>query len=193
MLTTDDVLHIFQEAGALLHGHFLLTSGLHSDTYMEKFQVMQYPQHTEALCGELARRFAEDQIDVVVGPVTGGIILAYETARQLGARAIFTERENGRMTLRRGFAVESGERILIVEDIVTTGGSVLEVIETLRETEGELVGIGLLVDRSGGQVDFGLRTEALLRLQIDAWRPEECPLCAQGQPLTQRGSRRLRK
>ncbi len=196
MLTSDAVLQIFRESGALLEGHFLLTSGRHSGQYLEKFQVLQYPHLTSQLCAEFARRFANDNVEVVVGPVTGGIILAFETGRQLGVRAIFTEREDGAdalrptMTFRRGFALRAGERVLVVEDIVTTGGSVFEVLQAVREQGGEIVGIGLLADRSGGKVDFGARTEALTTLDIPTYAPEECPLCKAGEPLTKRGSRK---
>jgi len=192
-LTPQEVLDIFADAGGLLKGHFLLTSGLHSDTYLEKFQVLQHPKHTERLCAELARRFADEGVDVVVGPVTGGIILAYEVARQLGARAIFTEREDGVMCLRRGFAINPGEKVLVVEDIVTTGGSVKEVLAVLEKTPGQIAGVGLLIDRSGGKVDFGVPTQALLRLDIEVWQPSDCPLCRAKVPITKRGSRQIAK
>jgi len=191
MLTQERVLELFKESGALLEGHFKLTSGKHSDRYLEKFAVLQRPAFTSELCGEFARRFAADDLELVVGPATGGIVLAFETARQLGKRAIFTEREEGKMQFRRGFSFEPGTRVLIVEDIVTTGGSVVEVIEAVEAWQGNIVGIGLLADRSGGKVDFGYRTEPLMELAIEAWQPDECPLCAQGMPFTERGSRKL--
>jgi orotate phosphoribosyltransferase len=190
MLTSDEVLQIFRDSGALLDGHFLLTSGRHSAQYVEKFQVLQYPHLTSRLCAEFARRFANDDVQVVVGPATGGIILAHETGRQMGLRALFTEREDGRMTFRRGFVLQPGERVLVVEDIVTTGGSVVEVLQTVREHGGAMVGVGLLADRSGGRVDFGVRTEALTMLNIPTFAPEACPLCQAGAPLTKRGSRK---
>jgi orotate phosphoribosyltransferase len=191
MLTQERVLELFKESGALLEGHFKLTSGKHSDRYLEKFSVLQHPESTSELCAEFARRFADDDIQLVVGPATGGILLAFETARQMGVRSLFTEREEGRMQFRRGFSFEPGERILIVEDIVTTGGSVVEVIEAVEAWEGTIVGIGLLADRSGGKVEFGYRTEPLMRLDIEAWQPEDCPLCKRDVPFTERGSRRL--
>ncbi len=187
MLEEKDVMRMLEETQAVLHGHFLLTSGLHSPMYVEKFNVLQHPEYTEKLCREIARRYADDHIELVVGPVTGGILLAHETGKALGTRAIFTERENGKMTLKRGFHIEPGTRVLIVEDIVTTGGSVREVMEVVKEQGGELAGIGLLVDRSGGKVDFGVRTEALLHLDVVAYAPEKCPLCAEGKPFTKRG------
>lgn len=192
MLTHDDALNMFKQAGAYLEGHFLLTSGLHSATYLEKFQILQHPAYTERLCREIADRFRNEQIEVVVGPATGGIILAYEVAKQLGVRGIFTEREGGRMALRRGFQIAPGERTLVVEDVVSTGGSVVEVVKLVQETGADLRGVGLLLDRSGGKVDLGVRTEPLLRLSIEAWSPEACPLCAKGIALTERGSRHLK-
>lgn len=186
-MNEQDVMKLLEETEAVLHGHFLLTSGLHSPMYVEKFNVLQHPKYTETLCRELAARYINDGVQLVVGPMTGGILLAHEVGKQLGTRAIFTERENGRMTLKRGFHIEPGTRVLVVEDIVTTGGSVAEVLDVVRECGGIPVGIGLLVDRSGGKVDFGLRTEALLHLEVAAFKPEECPLCKENVPFTKRG------
>ena len=187
MLEEKDVLKMLEETEAVLHGHFLLTSGLHSPMYVEKFNVLQHPKYTEKLCQEIARRYKDDNIEIVVGPVTGGILLAHEVGKALGTRAIFTERENGKMTFRRGFHVEPGMRVLVVEDIVTTGGSVKEVMEVVKEQGAEIVGVGLLVDRSGGKVDFGVRTEALLHLNVETYDPNSCPLCAKGIEFTKRG------
>ncbi|MDR3561071.1 MAG: orotate phosphoribosyltransferase [Negativicutes bacterium] len=182
-----EVRQLLVDTGAILEGHFLLTSGLHSPLYVEKFQVLQWPQHTARLCAALADRFKDEGVGVVVGPVTGGILLAHEVGKNLGTRAIFTERENGKMTLRRGFFIEPGERVLVVEDIVTTGGSVEEVIEVVKACGGVLAGVGLLVDRSGGKTSFGARTEALLSLEVPTHQPDGCPLCARGVPITKRG------
>ena len=190
MLNQNEVLEIFKKAGALLHGHFLLTSGLHSETYLEKFKVLQYPKYTEILCREIAERFKNDNIEVVVGPVTGGILLAYEVAKNLNVRGIFTERENGKMALRRGFEVKPNERVLVVEDIITTGGSVVEVLDVIKANKGNLVGVGLLIDRSGGKVDFGVRKEALATLNVENYQPDKCPLCAKNIPITKRGSKK---
>lgn len=184
-----EVKELLVKHGAILEGHFLLTSGLHSGMYVEKFQVLQYPRATEKLCEGFADMFKEEKIDVVIGPVTGGIILAHETAKHFGTRAIFSERDNGRMTLKRGFEIKPGERVLIVEDIVTTGGSVLEVIDVVKAWGGIVAGVAMLVDRSGGKVDFGFPAKALLTLNIKTYAPDECPLCKQGVPLTKRGSR----
>ncbi len=183
----QEVRQLLVNTGAIMEGHFLLTSGLHSPLYVEKFQVLQWPEPTAKLCEALADRFRDDGVQVVVGPVTGGIILAQLIGRALGARAIFTERENGDMTLRRGFYIDPGEKVLVVEDIVTTGGSVDEVLEVVRQQGGDLVGVALLVDRSGGKVDFGVRTESLLKLSVPTYRPEDCPQCKGGVPLTKRG------
>ena len=195
-MTEDQVRALLVETGAILEGHFLLTSGLHGSSYVEKFQVLQHPQHTEALAAALAERFAGDQVQVVVGPAVGGILLAHEVGKKLGTRALFTERENGSMTLRRGFAIQPGERVVVVEDIVTTGGSIKEVLDVVTKAGGVIVGVGLLVDRSGGSLDLGVRTEALLHLTsqnfpTETYKPENCPLCAAGIPLTKRGSRKL--
>ncbi|MCD7974255.1 MAG: orotate phosphoribosyltransferase [Phascolarctobacterium sp.] len=187
MLEEKDAMKMLEETQAVLHGHFLLTSGLHSPMYVEKFNVLQHPKYTEKLCQEIARRYADANVEIVVGPVTGGILLSHEVGKALGTRAIFTERENGKMTLKRGFHIEPGMRVLVVEDIVTTGGSVREVMDVVKEQGGELVGVGLLVDRSGGKVDFGIRTEALLHLDVEIFSPEDCSLCKEGKPFTKRG------
>lgn len=190
-MNESEVRQLFIDTGAILEGHFLLTSGLHSPLYVEKFQVLQYPEHTAKLCAALAEKFTGDNVELVVGPVTGGVLLAHEVGKSLSTRAIFTERENGKMTLRRGFMIKPGERVLIVEDIVTTGGSVQEVIDVVREHNGVPVGVGMLVDRSGGKADFGIPMQALLHLSVPTYKPEDCPLCQQGQPITKRGSRKL--
>lgn len=190
MISQDEILKIFKDSGALLTGHFKLTSGLHSGTYLEKFKVLQYPKYTEILCKEIANRFKNDSIEVVIGPTTGGIILAYEVAKNLNVRGIFTEREEGKMALRRGFEIKHNERVLIVEDIITTGGSVIEVINLVKELNGNIAGVALLIDRSGGKVDFGIRKEVLATLNVENFKSEKCPLCRKGIPLTKRGSRK---
>lgn len=187
-MTEAQVKELFIKTGAIMEGHFLLTSGLHSPMYVEKFQVLQHPIYTEQLCKAMAAKFADQNIEVVVGPVTGGILLAHETGKALGTRAIFTERENGKMTLRRGFQIAKGERVLIVEDIVTTGGSIKEVIEVVKEHGGIPVGIGMLVDRSNGKADFdGVPYQALLHLEVTTYQPDNCPLCKSMVPMTKRG------
>lgn len=186
-LTEKEMLQLLEETQAVLHGHFLLTSGLHSPVYVEKFNVLQHPAYTEQLCKEIARRFENDKIELVVGPVTGGLLLSHEVGKALGTRAIFTERENGKMVLKRGFEIAKGARVLVVEDVVTTGGSVHEVMETVREHGGVVAGVGLLVDRSGGRADFGVRTEALVHLTVETYTAQDCPLCREGKPFTKRG------
>lgn len=201
-MTGEEVARMFAECGALLTGHFLLTSGLHSDRYFEKFQVLQYPHLTDRLGAELAarlqRRLAAANVTVrtVVGPATGGILLSHAVARHLGAdtRSLFTEREEGKMVFRRGFRLEPGEPVVVVEDVITTGGSVSEVLSAVRSAGGHVAAIGLLVDRSGGKAMAswpGIPVEALLSLDVVAWPSSDCPLCRQGIPLTERGSRHL--
>ena len=190
-MTEAQVKELLVKHGALLEGHFLLTSGLHSGHYVEKFQVLQYPKATEELCAGLAEKFKAEKIDLVIGPVTGGIILAHETAKHFGTRAIFAERENGKMTIKRGFEIKPGERVLVVEDIVTTGGSVMEVIEVVQSLGGVVAGVAILVDRSGGTVEFGAPAKSMLTLNIQNFTPVECPYCKQGLPLTKRGSRTI--
>jgi len=191
-MTENDVKQLLVETGAILEGHFLLTSGLHSPMYVEKFQVLQYPEHTARMCAALAEQFADEQVELVIGPVTGGILLAHEVGKNLKTRAIFTEREKGKMTLRRGFVIKPGERVLIVEDIVTTGGSVQEVLEVVREHGGIPVGVGLLVDRSGGTVDFGIPAKSLLQLQVQTYQQDDCTLCQNQVPMTKRGSKNIK-
>jgi len=185
MLSQEEVLRIFKETGALLHGHFKLTSGLHSDVYFEKFQVLQYPEYVERLCGEIARRFKDDNIELVLGPTTGGVLLAYEVGKQLGTRGIFAEKGDSGRVLKRGFTIPEGTRVLVVDDVLTTGGSVWDTIEVVKQHGGVLAGIGLLVDRTGRKTDFGVKTEALLSLDVVKYDPATCPLCQQGIPLTE--------
>lgn len=190
MLGKDEAVKIFTDSGALLNGHFRLTSGRHSSQYMQCAQVLKFPAYTERLSQHLASKFAGDGIELVAGPAMGGIIIAYEVARQLGTENIFCERENGQMALRRGFEVKPGQRVLVVEDVVTTGGSVKEVMEVITGLGGIVAGVGVLVDRSGGQVDFGVKTEAVLTMDIESWEEERCPLCQEGRiPAIKPGSR----
>jgi len=187
----EEILEIFRQAGAFLEGHFLLTSGLHSPFYIEKFKILQFPRYVEILCGEIIRHFSGEKIDVVVGPAVGGIILAYEVARQLGVKMAFTEREEGKMVFRRDFQLKKGDRVLIVEDVVTTGASVEEVIKRVEETGSQIVGIGVLVDRSGKKANFSYPFYPLLEIEAQTYSPEECPLCQQKIALQKRGSRYL--
>ncbi|MFC2728087.1 MAG: orotate phosphoribosyltransferase [Centipeda sp. (in: firmicutes)] len=187
-MTQEEVRALLVETGAIMDGHFLLTSGLHSPHYVEKFNVLQHPAYTAQLCAAMAEKFKDAQIETVVGPVTGGILLAHETGKSLGTRAIFTERMDGKMTFRRGFSLREGERVLIVEDIVTTGGSIKEVIEVVKAAGAVPVAVSMLVDRSGGKANFGdVPAVALLTMDVETYAPENCPLCAKGVPMTKRG------
>ena len=181
MLNKDEATGIFTESGALMEGHFKLTSGRHSNRYMQCAQVLQYPHFTEKLAAHIAEKYNGEKIDFVIGPAMGGIIVSYEVARQLRVPSIFCERENGKMTLRRGFKLEPGDKVLVVEDVVTTGGSVVEVMDIVRQSGAEVVGVAVLVDRSAGKVNFGVRTEAVLSMDIESWEASDCPLCQAGQ------------
>lgn len=188
-MTEKEVYDLFVKTGAIMHGHFALTGGDHSARYIEKFRVLERPPYTARLCRAIAEHFKDAQIETVVGPATGGIILAHETAFSLGTRAIFTERVDGKMTFRRGFTLHEGERVLIVEDVVTTGGSVREVIDVVKQFGGVPVAVSMLVDRSGGKVNFGdVPSYALLHMNVETYKPEDCPLCKEGVPLTKLGS-----
>ena len=192
-MNEQGVLNMLKTTGAVLDGHFLLTSGLHSPHYVEKFNVLQHPKLTEKLCRAMADKFEEnfpnEKIETVVGPVTGGILLAHEVGKALDTRAIFTERVDGKMTFRRGFSLHEGEKVLIVEDIVTTGGSIKEVIDVVKSYNAIPVAVSMLVDRSGGKADFGdVPATALLHMNVETFEPENCPLCKKGVPLTKRGS-----
>ena len=187
-MTQEEVRALLVKTGAIMDGHFLLTSGLHSPHYVEKFNVLQYPAYTAQLCAAMAEKFKDANIETVVGPVTGGILLAHETGKSLGTRAIFTERVDGKMTFRRGFSLRESERVLIVEDIVTTGGSIKEVIEVVKAAGAIPVAVSMLVDRSGGKANFGdVPHTALLTMDVETYAPESCPLCAKGIPMTKRG------
>ena len=179
---------LLREVGALMDGHFLLSSGRHSPAYVEKFRLLQHPQQTERLCRLIADRFRDDRPELVAGPTTGGVILSYEVARLLGLRGIFAEKEDGGRAFQRGFQIRPGERTLIIDDVLTTGGSIREVIEAVRRAGGEPIGVGVLVDRSGGRTEFstggsGLPLFACLELDLTTYEEGACPLCDAGAPL----------
>jgi orotate phosphoribosyltransferase len=187
-MTNDEAYAVFEQAGALLTGHFRLSSGLHSDTYLEKFRLVENPALAEQLCAEIARRYAGDGVEIVMGPTTAGIILAYSVARHLGVEARYAEIEDGERKLRRGQVLHPGTRVLVVDDILTTGGAIRECIEVTRTHGASLVGAGVLGDRSAGKVDIGVRLEAVLRVSVDAYPPETCPHCAAGVPISHPGT-----
>ena len=185
----NNVEGIFQKSGAILKGHFLLASGLHSPIYWEKFRVLESPVYTEQFCRMIASHFQEQQIPLVAGPTTGGIIMAYEVARQLGIRGIFAEKEGvAERAFRRGFSINPGEPVLIVDDILTTGSSIRQVMAAVAKQGGRVIGIGVLVDRSEPGVEFGVPLFSCLRSITPAYNPTDCPLCAENIPLVKPGS-----
>ena len=189
MLTKEQIEKIFIDSEALMNGHFRLTSGRHSGQYMQCAKVLMIPKYTAALCGHIADYYKDEKIDLVIGPATGGIILSYEMASQLDVPSIFTERVDGKMALRRNFEIKPGDRVLVMEDVVTTGGSVVEVIDLVKEQGGIVVGVGLLVDRSNGTVDLGVKTVACLIMNVVSYEAEDCPLCKDNIPIVKPGSR----
>jgi len=190
-LKQDEILNIFTKTEALLKGHFILTSGLHSDTYFQCAKVLQYPWYGEKLCRDIADNFKNYKIEMVVSPAVGGIIAGYEVARILNVPSIFTERVEGKMRLRRGFSIKGGTKILVIEDVTTTGGSVKEVIECVASHGGEVSGVGALVDRSGGSVKFGVPYFSLIKLRVENFSPEDCPMCRAGSTPVKPGSKGL--
>lgn len=187
-MTEQELLAKFKELGVLKTGHFQLTSGLHSAQYMQCAAVFEYPKIAAEIVELLIPKLPQD-IDTVMAPAIGGINLGYEVARNLGCRFIFAEREQGRMTMRRGFTLTPGERVLVVEDVVTTGGSVKEVLEIARSCGCSVQGVGCIVDRSQDELDFQAPFVSLVRVAIETYQPDQCPLCLAGQPLTKPGSR----
>ena len=188
-MTEDEILKIFREHSALLEGHFILSSGLHSDRYIQCALVLQHPRIAERLCAELASKLRNLGASVVTAPALGGVIVAHEVARALGTRALFTERQDGVMTLRRGFRLEPGEPALVVEDVITTGGSTRETMKCVEDAGGKVVGVGALIDRSGGAADLPGWAGALVTLAVQNYHPSDCPLCKSGIPAVKPGSR----
>ncbi len=186
----DNVKEMFERSGALLNGHFLLASGLHSPVYWEKALVIQYPEYTEKLCKMIAGHYKKSGVQVVAGPTTPGIILSYVTAKHLGVRGVFAEKDDatGARVFRRGFEIKPGEKVLVVDDVMTTGGSVSEVVAAIRKLQGEVIGVGVLVLRSSKEPDFGAPFYACLKTEVVTYQPDNCPLCKQGVPLVKRGS-----
>jgi orotate phosphoribosyltransferase len=191
-LKPEEVIKIFKDTGALLEGHFKLTSGLHSATYFQCAKVLQYPWHAETLCREIAEHFKNTNIKTVVSPAVGGIVFGQEIARLLGVRAIFAERVEKQMSLRRGFDISPGERILLAEDVTTTGGSVKEVMSLVQERGAEIAAVTSVVDRSGGQAQFGVPYFSLFQMDVTNYDPENCPMCKAGSQAVKPGSRGLK-
>ena len=185
---TEKLLTLVQ---AIQTGHFQLSSGLHSDRYVQCARLFEFPVAGKEICQEMAGLYQGGRVDVVAGPAMGGVIMAYAVAHGLGVRSIFAERENGKLTLRRGFSVSPGSRVLVVEDVVTTGGSVKELIELLKENGAEIAGVGAIVDRTGGSVDFGVPFRSMMLMEHRMWEASECPLCREGVPIVKPGSRGL--
>ena len=188
-LTERETLERYEKRGALLRGHFRLTSGLHSDVYLQSALVLQHPEEAGILGEGLAAAFREEHPQTVLAPAIGGILVAHEVARALGVRALFTEREDGVMRLRRGFTLSPGERCLVVEDVITTGGSTREVVQCVEMLGGVVVGVGSLIDRSGGAAAFDVKRAALATVTATTWAPESCPLCKSGGRAIKPGSR----
>ena len=188
-LDRDALISLFRRSGALLEGHFRLSSGLHSSGYLQCALVLQDPRTAGELGAALGGRLAGLNPSVVLSPALGGILVGHEVARALGVRGIFAERQDGRLTLRRGFSLGAGERVVVVEDVVTTGLSTRETMDVARAAGGEVVGAGALVDRSGGRSALGVPLAALLSLDLPTWQADECPLCAEGRPVVKPGSR----
>jgi orotate phosphoribosyltransferase len=191
-VTENEILQIFRDYGALLEGHFILSSGLHSDRYIQCALVLQHPRVAEQLCSELAAKLRHLDASVVAAPALGGVIVSHEVARALGLRALFAERQEGAMTLRRGFSLAPGEPTLVVEDVITTGGSTRETMAAVEQAGGKVVGVGALIDRSGGKADLGVPTAALVTLSVQNYDPANCPLCRSGLPAVKPGSRTKR-
>jgi orotate phosphoribosyltransferase len=188
-MTDKDVLNHFMKSGALLEGHFLLRSGLHSNRFFQAALVLQYPDIAEILCAALAEKFAGIKIDTVLSPALGGLIVGQEVARKLGTKAIFAEKENDNLVLRRGFKISKGEKILVAEDVVTKGGRVEQTVQLARSFGADVVGIAVIVDRSASDVKFDVPFKSLLKLHFDTFEPDNCPMCKSNIPLVKPGSK----
>jgi orotate phosphoribosyltransferase len=188
-LPKDQILDIFRETKALLEGHFLLTSGLHSPQYFQCARVLQYPKYLHLFAGEIAKHFEYADVELVISPAIGGIVVGTEVGRMLRARTIFAERKDGKMDLRRGFEIHPGERVLVVEDVVTTGGSVFEIVDVVKKADAKLAGVGYIVDRSNGRITFEAKHFSVLQMDVITYKPEECPLCKDEIPVVKPGSR----
>lgn len=188
-MTRDELLKIFQDSKALLQGHFKLRSGLHSNRFFQAALLLQYPDIAEKVCRELADKFRHLKIDTVISPAVGGLIVGQEVARALGTKAIFADKEEGKLVLKRGFQIQPGEKILVAEDVITRGGRVQETIDLARSLGGEIVGVAVLVDRSGGLATFDVPHQCLLAIDLETYEPDNCPLCQSGVPIERPGSK----
>lgn len=185
----SEILELFTKCGALLTGHFKLSSGLHSEKYLQCALVLQHPDIAARFARSIAANFSSDKVDVVVGPALGGVTIAYEVARALGVRGIFTERQEKTMVLRRGFSIKKGERVLVVEDVVTTGLSTGEVINVIKAAGGVVIGVGSIIDRSGVKARFDVKFAPLVKMKVDTYEEKDCPLCREKVPVYKPGSR----
>lgn len=191
MLSNERVHETLKEAGVLLEGHFLLSSGRHSDRYLQVSRAFKNPTFGELLCETLAEKFRDSSVELVIAPSIGAIQMAYQMSRLLRCENCYAGREEGRMTLRRGFEILPGQRVLLVEDVIAAGGSVREAIDLVREKSGVIVGVGVIIDRTGGLIDFGVPLRSVMSMKAESWEPEECPLCSSGEPLEKPESRKL--
>lgn len=188
-MNSEQILEHFRRSDALLNGHFVLSSGLHSGTYLQCALALQYPADASMFGGEIARRFLNENFDTIASPAIGGLVIGYAVAQALNARFIWTERQAGDMTLRRGFTIRPGERLLIVEDVITTGGSTRECIAAVRAAGGEPAAAASIIDRSGGGADVGVPRQSLASLDVLSYEPAACPLCRRGDTAIKPGSR----
>jgi orotate phosphoribosyltransferase len=188
-MTRDELLDLFRRSGALLEGHFRLTSGLHSSGYLQCALVLQHPQHAEALGRAIGDRTRSLRATLVLSPALGGVVIGHEVGRALGVRALFAERQDGALTLRRGFVIAENDRVLVVEDVLTTGGSTRETMQVAKASGGRVVGAASIVNRAAGPPDFDVPFASLLDIALPTYQPDACPLCAQGLPVVKPGSR----
>jgi orotate phosphoribosyltransferase len=188
-MTEDKVLELMKELGALHQGHFLLSSGRHSDFYFQCARILQYPELARELGAAIGANFEDETCDLVVSPAMGGILIGHEVARALGRRFVFAERKDGELKIRRGFGMEPGEKVVIVEDVVTRGTSLLEVVKVVEEAGGKVVGLSTIIDRTGDDVELPLPLKALAKVRVETWDADDCPLCARGESIVKPGSR----
>ena len=188
-MTNEEITQCFLDSGALLEGHFKLRSGLHSNRFFQAALLLQYPDIAEKVCSELAAKFADKGITAVISPAVGGLIVGHELAKALGVRAIFADKENDELILKRGFSIGKGEKILVGEDVVTRGGRVQQTVDLVKELGGEVAGIAVIVDRSMGNASFDIPHDSLMKLELETYDPESCPLCEKGMEITRPGSK----